>query len=179
MIHVPFTKEEIAKFPGWSIQRNDSHLPRHDRRVDQRRSSIGINLSGVESEYSVFAYTGGIWHRFLETKKDPGWEIVRPDGIRVQVKSTNHPNGRFALKRHEPFVADFGVLVYTGDTPRSATIRGYISRDDYHRFAVLTDLGYKDAPMWVVASRHLPPAEEFLGTTRIPLETLCPEYAIV
>ncbi len=135
-----FDREDMDYHLKWASDRRESHSRDNDRAVDKSRGGLDLDLLGVKGEHGVWRKTGGLW--YPSRAKDPGWDILRGDGLKIEVKTTHYEDGHFAVPVwQEKIKWDVGVLVvyYAED---SVDIRTWIRAEKFKELSALKNFGF-------------------------------------
>lgn len=167
-----FTDDEMRWVRRWAEERHGSHRPEDERKFTKKYTGIQIHTLGIKAEFAIYQTIGGKWLRYDESKTDPGWEIVDPFGLKIQVKGSFTPRADFYPRNGEAKKWDIGVGVSAIRDVEHMTINGFIRLDKFKKLARDKRFGKESDGYNVVktvGAEHLTPIQELHpGESRLP-----------
>lgn len=162
MIQRHFNQSEWNRVVERANERNNDLFgkPRVDLKAIDSRTSVERHVIGIASEVSVWEHAGGTWFHTTRGMIHP-YDISAADGTLLEVKATEHVNGKFPIKRNERFVAQFGILCIVSASERIVRIVGVIDRDAFTKKREWQ--GDWTKPAWAVSQLDMDQPEESLA----------------
>lgn len=143
-VQIKFSEKELTWINEVAARRNNPKLGVvTNRRYDNSRGDLEINIQGVTAEYAVASFLGIQIDERALLSGDDGHDLIYR-GIKIQVKFNNTEYGDLYFNDLGKFKSECGVLVVPSEGLNRVRVVGWIDKTTFIQKWVRKDYGKGD-----------------------------------